>query len=190
MWLYDLLSLFRNVHPHRWLSAKAVQKAEPGLRAGVTRRRGLLRRPGDDARLVIATIRSAVEAGALVANYTRVTSFAKANGRIDRVVIRDTISDTVRTLRVRTVVNATGPWVDKVRRLDTANAPPLLKLSKGAHVIVPRARLGLQHEAITLLSPLDGRVMFVLPWNDLAYIGTTETRRMSRPTTCMRAVPT
>jgi glycerol-3-phosphate dehydrogenase len=176
MWLYDLLSLFRNVHAHSWLSAKAVQKAEPGLRGkGLRGAAVYYDAQADDARLVIATIRSAAEAGALVANYTKVTSFAKANGRIDRVVIRDMISDSVRSLRVHTVVNATGPWVDKIRRLDTANAPPLLKTSKGAHVIVPRARLGLQHEAVTLLSPLDGRVMFVLPWNDLAYIGTTET---------------
>jgi glycerol-3-phosphate dehydrogenase len=64
--------------------------------------------------------------------------------------------------------------VDRVRRLDAPTATPLMRLSKGAHAIVRRERLGLR-DAVTLTSPLDGRVMFLLPWNDLAYIGTTET---------------
>src|SRR5438445_10202871 len=56
----------------------------------------------------------------------------------------------------------------------------MLRLTKGAHVTVPRRRLGNEH-AVTLLSQIDGRVMFVLPWGDLAYIGATDTDADSSP---------
>jgi glycerol-3-phosphate dehydrogenase len=77
-------------------------------------------------------------------------------------------------------VNATGPWVDTLRRRDDPHAQPLLRLTKGAHVAVPRARIGHTH-AVTLTSPIDGRVMFVLPWGDLSYIGTTDTDEAVSP---------
>src|SRR2546427_807372 len=58
--------------------------------------------------------------------------------------------------------------------------PPLLRLTKGAHVAVPRGRIGNAH-AVTLTSPIDGRVMFVLPWGDLSYVGTTDTDDVAPP---------
>src|SRR5439155_62829 len=67
-----------------------------------------------------------------------------------------------------------GPWLDRVRRLDDPRAEPLVRLTKGTHVVVPRQRLGNTH-AVTLTSPIDGRVMFILPWGDQSYIGTTDT---------------
>jgi len=85
-----------------------------------------------------------------------------------------------RSIRAFTVVNATGPWVDALRHADDAKAAPLLRPTKGVHVIVPRARIG-HTNAITLTSPLDGRVMFVLPWGDLSYIGTTDTDEQTPP---------
>jgi len=82
----------------------------------------------------------------------------------------DRLSGTEFLARAHVVVNATGPWSDEVRQ----DGQQLLRCTKGAHVVVPRTRLGLTH-AVTLLSPMDGRVMFALPWGDLSYIGTTET---------------
>ena len=73
------------------------------------------------------------------------------------------------------MVNATGPWTDEMRRLeDGGDVTPMLRRTKGAHVVVPRARIG-HTDAITFLSPLDGRVMFMLPWGEQSYIGTTDT---------------
>jgi glycerol-3-phosphate dehydrogenase len=175
MWLYDALAAFRNVHWHRWLSPAKALAAEPGLRDRDLRGAALYwDAQTDDARLVIATVRSAAQAGALAANYAAVTSFIRAEGRVVGAIIRDSLTGQESLVRALTVVNATGPWVDRVRRLDDAGAKPLLRMSKGAHAIVRRERLGL-HDAITISSPIDGRVMFVLPWNDLAFIGTTET---------------
>src|SRR6185436_14015199 len=78
------------------------------------------------------------------------------------------------TIRARIVVNATGPWSDQVRLMEDPSATPLLRLTSGAHVVIRRSRLG-HTRAITCLSPIDGRVMFILPWGDLSYIGTTDT---------------
>src|SRR3989442_96249 len=83
MWLYDLLAAFRNVRLHRWLSRRAALKAEPGLRE-----RGLVGAAlyydaqTDDARLVLAAIRGAAQAGALAANYPEGTSLARPDGRV------------------------------------------------------------------------------------------------------------
>ena len=181
LWLYDLLAAFRNVHAHRWLGAKRVRAAEPGLRDKDLTGAGLYYdAQTDDARLALATLRSAAAAGALVASYTEVLALAKPDGRVAGASVRDVLTGRRLEIRARVVVNATGPWVDAVRRLDEPAATPLLRLSKGAHVAVPRARIGNMH-AVTLTSPLDGRVMFVLPWGDLSYIGTTETEETVSP---------
>ena len=175
MWLYDALAAFRNVKRHRWLNPKQVRSAEPALKdRGLTGAALYWDAQTDDARLVLATMRSAARAGALVANYAEVTSLLKPDGRVRGAVVRDVLSGETRTVRALVVVNAGGPWVDALRRMDDPAAPPLLRLTKGAHVAVPRRRIG--HEgAITLFSPLDGRVMFVLPWGELSYVGTTDT---------------
>ena len=181
LWLYDLLAAFRNVHAHRWLGAKRVRAVEPGLRDKDLAGAGLYYdAQTDDARLALATLRSAAAAGALIASYTEVLALAKPDGRVAGASVRDVLTGRRLELRARVVVNATGPWVDSVRRLDEPAATPLLRLSKGAHVAVPRARIGNMH-AVTLTSPLDGRVMFVLPWGDVSYIGTTETEEPVTP---------
>jgi glycerol-3-phosphate dehydrogenase len=169
--LYDALALLRNVKTHRWLSKRALLRIEPGLRTG-----GLLGgvryydAQCDDARLTLANVRAAHQAGALVANYVVVESFEVADGRVRGARVLDVMTGARFAIRAHVVINATGPWSDSVRR----DGRTLLRPTKGAHVAVPRLRLG-NHSAVTLLSPVDGRVMFVLPWGDLAYIGTTDT---------------
>jgi glycerol-3-phosphate dehydrogenase len=174
MWLYDALATFRNVHRHQWLGPAATRRREPQLRDRDLRGAALYYdAQTDDARLVLATLRSAAAAGALVANYAEATSLLKPDGRARGAVVRDTLTGATRTVRALVVVNATGPWCDALRRADRPGAPALLRLTRGAHVVVPRARLGHTH-AVTLTSPIDGRVMFVLPWGDVSYIGTTD----------------
>jgi glycerol-3-phosphate dehydrogenase len=181
MWLYDLLSLFRNVKWHRWLPAKKVRRMEPALRdRGLVGAALYYDAQADDARLVLATMRAAARAGALVANYVEVVSLLKPDGRVRGAVVRDALSGETFTIRAHVVVNATGPWSDEVRRLDDPSAAPLLRPTKGAHVAVPRRRIANEH-AVTLFSPLDGRVMFALPWGDLSYIGTTDTDADASP---------
>lgn len=173
LWLYDILALFRNVRPHRLLSKRALLRAEPGLR-GHDLRGGARYYDAvcDDARLTLANVRSAHDHGALVANYVAVDHLALADGVVRGAHVVDRLDQRAFAIRALVVVNATGPWSDDVRGAD--GLPPLLRRTKGTHVVVPRSRVG-NHEALTLLSPIDGRVMFVIPWGELTYIGTTDT---------------
>ena len=181
MWLYDLLATFRNVKSHRWLGPRKVRRAEPALKdRGLTGAALYWDAQTDDARLVLATMRSAARAGALVANYAEVMSLLKPDGAVRGAVVRDVLTGETRSVRALVVVNAGGPWVDALRRLDDPSAPPLLRPTKGAHVAVPRKRIG-NERAITLFSAIDGRVMFVLPWGELSYIGTTDTDADASP---------
>ena len=181
MWLYDVLSLFRNVNRHQMLGKRALLVREPGLRA--TGLRGGARyfdAQCDDARLVVATARSAHEHGAAILTYTCVAGLVRQGTRITGAEVRDMRTGQNATLRASIVINATGPWADQVRRMEDPRAPRLLRLTKGTHAVVPRERIG-NHEAITFTSPLDGRVMFVLPWGDWSYIGTTDTDTAESP---------
>jgi glycerol-3-phosphate dehydrogenase len=175
LWLYDALSLFRNVRRHRSLGRAGVRRLEPALRDQDLKGGAVYwDAQCDDARLTLATARAAQRHGARVANYTAVTGLEKASGLVRGVVVEDRLSGERRTLHAHVVVNATGPWTDAVRRFDEPSAGPLLRPTKGSHVVVLRARIG-HTEALTLTSPLDGRVMFVLPWGEFSIIGTTDT---------------
>jgi glycerol-3-phosphate dehydrogenase len=181
MLLYDVLALFRNVRPHRMLGKRRMLEAEPMLRD-----RGLLGGARyydaqcDDARLVVATARSAIHHGALVANYMSVRALERTAGRVVGAQLEDRLTGEHGVIRASVVVNATGPWADLVRRLEDAGAAPLLHPTKGIHVVVDRSRLD-HREAIAFTSPIDGRVMFVLPWGNLSYIGTTDTDTSEPP---------
>ena len=187
MWLYDLLASFRNVKMHRMLGKRAVLEAEPMLRE-----RGL--RGGarfydaqcDDARLVMATARSAMGHGALVANYMAVRSLERTAGRVTGAEIEDRLTGERATVRASVVVNATGPWADRLRTMEDTGAAPLLRPTKGIHIVVERSRLD-HRDGIIFLSPIDGRVLFILPWRDLSYIGTTDTDTVESPDRARRS---
>lgn len=168
--LYDALSLFRNVGRHRRLSRDAVLSREPmlladGLRGGAA----YFDARTDDARLTLANAIAASEAGAIVVNHAIAAEPIIENGRLAGMQVRDALASVPDvSVRAAVVVNATGPWHGDVRG------------SKGAHIAVPRERIG-NNEALTLLSPIDGRVFFVLPGEMNAIVGTTETAPPESP---------
>ncbi len=176
--MYDALGLFRNVQRHRWLDPSEVQRREP-LVAG----RGLIGAARfydaqvDDARLTLLTAKSAHIHGAVVANYARVTGLMQAGGRIVGARVVDELAggrEREIEIRAKVVVNATGVWVDGVRQLDENHSRSMTRPTKGVHLVIPRTRLTSQH-AVVFGSPRDGRHVFLIPWRDLALIGTTDT---------------
>jgi glycerol-3-phosphate dehydrogenase len=176
--LYDALALFRNVHRHEGLSRQQVLDAEPaldpdGLRGGAR----YWDASTDDSRLTLANALSAQDAGAVVCNHVQVTGGIHEGARLAGVTALDVRTGDAFSIRARVVINATGPWSDATAALTGGDVPATtrsqLRGSAGAHVSVPRHRLG-NRDAITLVSPLDGRVMFVLPAGAHAIIGTTE----------------
>jgi glycerol-3-phosphate dehydrogenase len=176
MWLYDSLSLFRGLPRHRMLGRTAVRTLEPrlrtqGLRGGAIYHDAQV----DDARLTLAVARAAHDGGARTVSYARVTGFTcGADGRVSGARVKDRFTGEEIDVRARLVLSATGPWTDELRTLADRDARPRLRLTKGVHIMVRRDRIG-NEGAIIFRSPVDGRVMFVLPWGDLTYVGTTDT---------------
>ncbi|WP_224369186.1 glycerol-3-phosphate dehydrogenase [Hyalangium versicolor] len=179
--LYDVLALFRNVKAHRGLNVRKVLAAEPGLLSeGLKGGACYYDAATDDARLTFANALGASEAGAIVLNHASVRSLLVENGKAHGAIVEDHLSGQELTVRARAIVNATGPWSDEIRKLDATGEAPAVRGSKGVHIAVPRERLG-NRDALTLLSPIDGRVMFVLPADSHAIIGTTETATRAHP---------
>lgn len=124
-----------------------------------------------DARLCLANVRAAADAGATVLNHAEVVALRTAAGRIGGAEVRDGFTHQVVGVSARAVVNATGPWVDGVRRLEDPRAAPSARLSKGVHVVVPlespwTAALTIPHDRV--------RVTFALPWEGMLLLGTTD----------------
>ena len=179
---YDALSLFRNVGTHRGMSRHAILQREPRLNAdGLVGGARYWDASTDDVRLTLANVVSAAEAGALTLNHAQVTAFVHdANGMIAGARVLDAVTGARTEVRARVVVNATGPWSDVTRRLDDGVEHVAVLGSKGVHIAVPRERVPVT-DALTLLHPDDGRVLFILPSPVHTIIGTTETPATSGP---------
>ena len=123
----------------------------------------------NDTRLCLANVRAAADAGACVLNRAEVVALRKLDGRVVGAEVR--VDGTEVAVNARLVVNAGGPWVDHVRRLEDPQAGTSVRLSRGAHVLVPGGAGW--HAALTL--PQDEvRVTFAVPWSGMLLLGTTE----------------
>ena len=185
MWVYDLLAQFRNVSRHRMMLARETARREPivareGLRGAARYYDAVV----DDARLTLATTQSAHLAGAIVANHVRVVGLLSRDGQVVGATVCDEITGREIEIHARAVVNACGPWVDALRSMDVGakHASPLLRPTKGVHLIIRRERLTSQH-AIAFDSPRDDRHLYVIPWSDFAIVGTTDTDYAQSPDT-------
>ncbi len=172
---YDVLSWRKSVPRHRSLSRKAVAVELPALdRRGLS---GALRYYDGQVvfaeRLVLETLMSAVDAGAVALTYTEVTEVTTDAGRATGLRLHDHLTGRECAVRAGVVVNAAGPWVDRV---PTGTAlPRLIGGTKGTHLVVdpfPGAPdVVVYHEARS-----DGRPILVMPWNGRYLIGTTDDR--------------
>ena len=125
----------------------------------------------NDGRLTIANVRAAADRGAVVLNYAEVTAVdaAGAEVAVDGESVR---------VDARAIVNATGPWLDRVRRFEDPGAAPSIRLSKGVHVVVDGgdgwgAALTIPHDRV--------RVSFAIPWEGKLLLGTTDTLHDGEP---------
>jgi glycerol-3-phosphate dehydrogenase len=125
----------------------------------------------DDARLCLSNVRAAFDRGAVVANYAEVVGIETSGSSTTRAEVVDRVSGDRFEVSARALVNATGPWVDEVRRLADQSAGTTVTLSKGAHLTM--AAPPDWHAAVTI--PVDAsRVCFALPWAGTLLLGTTD----------------
>ena len=183
--MYDMLAGKLNLSPSRWLSRRDTLANAPTLAEQVNGRGlkgGVLYYDGqfDDARLAMSLMRTLFDLGGTAVNYVRATGLTMTNGKVDGVTATDALGDAVFTLRARCVINATGVWVDAVRRMEDKNAPTMVAPSQGVHLTLPRDFLP-GKRAILIPKTDDGRVLFVVPWNGHTIVGTTDTPRDDLP---------
>ena len=124
-------------------------------------------------RLVAEWLMEAVDAGAVVRNHMEVLAVDLAHGRARGVLLRDQITGRDARVDAGWVINCTGPWADRVCQRSAIRMPkPLLGGVRGSHIVLPR--FPGSPSAALYTEAVDGRPIFVLPWNDQILVGTTE----------------
>ncbi|HWB21484.1 MAG TPA: glycerol-3-phosphate dehydrogenase/oxidase [Gaiellaceae bacterium] len=123
----------------------------------------------NDSRLALANIRAAADSGATVVNYAEVVALRLEGGQVAGAEVA--ADGATVGVRARAVVNASGPWLDAVRRLEDPDAGRSIRLSKGVHVLVDpdrswSAALTIPHDKV--------RVSFAVPWQGMLLLGTTD----------------
>ncbi|MCB1228169.1 MAG: glycerol-3-phosphate dehydrogenase/oxidase [Verrucomicrobiales bacterium] len=174
--MYDALAGELGMEPSHMLTRDEVLELLPTLEThGLTG--GIIYYDGqfDDSRLAISLAQTATDHGAVLANYTRCIGLERdAQGHIQGIQGEDLESGTRFSLRSPVVINATGVFVDELRHMDRADAPPLVQPSQGVHLVLPRRFLP-GDSAIMIPKTDDGRVLFAVPWHDAVILGTTDT---------------
>lgn len=174
LWLYDLFAGTPRAERHRNLDRAATLAAEPMLSSERLAGGALYYDAGgDDARITIENALDAAGHGAAIANYVELLRFSHTGGRIAAAGVRDRLGGASFELRARLFVNAAGPWVDDVRRLDDPRAAPSVRLTKGVHLVLDRERLPVRGALV--LGDGQGRIVFVIPHGEAVLVGTTDT---------------
>jgi len=122
-------------------------------------------------RLVVENALDAAAQGALVLNHARATGYLRDGDRVTGAQVRDGLGGNDLAIGARYTVNATGAWLDETIAPLRGPAKPLLRLTKGVHLVTPQAT----EQAHVLFAKRDGRLFFVVPWRDYSIVGTTDT---------------
>lgn len=174
--VYDLLAGKFGFGKSRILSKEEILAEIPtikqeGLRGGVIYYDGQF----DDSRLLINLVSTAVEHGASILNYAPVTGMTRdSDGYLDGVIVRDLESGGEYSVLAKVIINATGAFTDRVRRMADPQAEPMIAPSQGIHLVFDRSLMP-GASAIMVPHTSDGRVMFAIPWHNHVVVGTTDT---------------
>ncbi|MGO9198566.1 MAG: FAD-dependent oxidoreductase [Acidimicrobiales bacterium] len=177
LWMYDMAGGWKIGKRHRKITADELASHLPTLRrdrlvAGFL----YYDARADDARLTLAVTRTAVLShGAVAVNHAPVTALTKdERDRVCGVVIEPTDEPAPIEVKARVVVNATGVWADEIRFLEDGTHPRTIRPAKGIHLTVDRAKLPCDMAAVIPV-PKDRRSIFIVPWGEHTYLGTTDT---------------
>jgi glycerol-3-phosphate dehydrogenase len=175
MHLYDALSYDKSLPSHRVLGPEALAKAEPALDASRFHGAALFydAQCAFPERLALENVVDAHGHGAVVQNHTQVVGAVHDGGRLVGVRVKHLLEGGRESeLRGRVIVNAGGPWFDRVAGVLEPEPEVRVRTTKGIHIACENV---LQGHALVLESPIDGRVIFAIPWNGYTWVGTTDT---------------
>lgn len=175
---YDFLAGKLSLGKSKYIKKATVLEDLPtvtpvGLKGGVVYQDGQF----DDSRLAVNIAQTAVENGACVLNYFKVTGVIKNDaGKIIGIHAKDIETDKIYDIRGKVVINATGVYADNILQMDKPNAPHLVKPSQGVHLTLDKSFLP-GDKALMIPKTSDGRVLFAVPWHNKLIVGTTDTLR-------------
>lgn len=175
MKVYDQLAGKLGLGPSKWLSKEETVKRLPtveteSLIGGVMYHDGQF----DDSRLAVNLAQTAAGLGAKIVNYAKCTGLLKTDGLVSGVEAVDLETDELFQVHARCVINATGIFVDDLRSKDDTSSKPMVTVSQGIHLVLPKEFLP-GNSAIMIPKTADGRVLFAVPWHDCVVVGTTDT---------------
>lgn len=174
--LYDWLSGRSSFGSSQRMNSAEVACALPGVRSDGLKG-GIKYFDGqfDDSRLAVNLAQTCAEEGGVLLNYFRVTGLLKSQqGKLSGVTVRDEEDGKEYNFKARTVINATGVFVDQILRMDTPSARPLVRPSQGIHIVLEKSFLR-GKDALMIPKTPDGRVLFAVPWHEFTLLGTTDT---------------
>jgi glycerol-3-phosphate dehydrogenase len=174
--IYEWISGTHSIGASKWLSKKEALKLIPELKkeklkSGVLYYDGQL----DDARYCLAIIQKAEELGAVVLNYSEAIAFTKntITNYLQSLSFRDSIENKIFNIHADVFINATGPFADHIRQMANPTLEKRIKVSRGAHIVLPKDIMK-SETAMLIPKTDDGRVLFIIPWQDSLLIGTTD----------------
>ncbi|HCA7114032.1 TPA: glycerol-3-phosphate dehydrogenase/oxidase [Staphylococcus pseudintermedius] len=174
--MYDRLAGVKKSERKKMLSKKETSAKEPLVKQDGLKGGGYyVEYRTDDARLTIEVMKKAAEQGADIMSYAKVTNFLYDNKeKVNGVAVVDRLGNETFEIKGKKVVNATGPWVDEVRSADYSKNNKQLRLTKGVHVVIDQSKFPLR-QAVYFDTEKDGRMIFAIPREGKAYVGTTDT---------------
>ncbi|WP_041808378.1 glycerol-3-phosphate dehydrogenase/oxidase [Evansella cellulosilytica] len=175
LYVYDRLAQVKKQERRKMLSKEEALKKEPLLRDEGLKGAGLYYEyQTDDARLTLEVVKTAFSLGANAVNYCGVEELIyNESGKVNGGVAFDSISGKTHHIYAKKIVNATGPWVDSIRKQDRSLTGKHLHVTKGVHIVVDQKRFPLRQAMYFDVE--DGRMIFAIPRADKTYIGTTDT---------------
>jgi glycerol-3-phosphate dehydrogenase len=173
---YDILSFNKLLPRHEMLNGEQIKAEEPGLQQKGLRAaaRYFDAQVTFAERLVLENLLAARSAGAEINTYCDVRKIRTCDGAVDSLVYLDRKGTEVE-IKVATVVNAAGPWVDEVLKKAPKTHKRFVGGTKGSHIVVGQFK-GAPKDAFYFEAVADGRPFFIIPWNDQYLIGTTDIR--------------
>ncbi|WP_301107084.1 glycerol-3-phosphate dehydrogenase/oxidase [Sporosarcina sp.] len=172
--VYDFLAGVKKSERRTMLNVEQTVKQAPLVKKEGLQGSGMyVEYRTDDARLTIEVMKAAAEKGAVILNYAKAAGFTYDEQTINGVEVEDMTSDKKWTIQAKKVINAAGPWVDEVKNMDGPSAGKHLILSKGIHLVFDQSVFPLK-QAIYFDTP-DKRMIFAIPREGKAYVGTTDT---------------
>lgn len=175
--LYDQLGEVSDEWHYSFISKEEILQEAPGIKEKGLLRGGLyLDYLNDDARLTISALKTAHQKGAKIVNYVEAVGYIyNEENKISGVKVVDKETGDRFTIVAEVVVNATGPWSDETRKMQTGRQEDRMLPTKGVHLVVEHRRLPVKRAIYTDTGLRDHRMLFIIPRNGKTYFGTTDT---------------